>query len=137
MDVNNEYQYEINFTDITLSETDGDFKEIDEIMKKEPPYSNKWVIRSNVSIVGLVGMGEMIVQCHGNKKIYILEYAPSIGDLFYNPDIQAFSLCMQDKGWDAPQPHKDLIERDRPFWKHFYDTCIIDSDYFDKASPRI
>lgn len=124
-------EYIIDFTDFTLNETDGDFEEVKEIMEKEPPGGDKWFLRSNVTITGQAGMGIMEIQCQGDGSIYILDYSPSIGDLFYNPDIQAFSMWAQSNGWKVPQPHFDLVKTHKEFWKHFYDTLIIDSDYLD------
>ena len=41
-------------------------------------------------------------------------------------------MWAQESGWKIPQPHYDLVKSDKEFWKHFYDTLIIDSDYLDK-----
>lgn len=125
-------EYNIDFTDVTLNEADGVFKEVDKIMKQEPPYNKKWIIRSFVTITSLSGMGEMEIQCHGNKGVYILDYKPSIEQVFYNPDIQVLSMWAQENGWKIPQPHQSLVKNNKVFWKHFYDTLIIDSDYLDK-----
>lgn len=124
-------EVQIDFTDITLCETDGNFTEVNKIMSQYHS-DDKWAIRSNVSIVSPSGLGEMVIQCSGNKEIYILEYKPSISDVFYNYDIQAISEWAQNKGWNVPQPKWDLIEENKLFWKHFWDTTVIDSDYFDK-----
>lgn len=125
-------EFIIDCTDITLNETDGVFKEVQKIMRKEPPGGDKWVIRSFVTITGQTGMGGMEIQCHGDGSVYILDYNPSIGNLFYNPDIQEFSMWVQANGWKIPQPHPDLVKINKEFWKHFYDTLLIDSDYLDK-----
>lgn len=125
-------EFIIDFTDITLNETDGVFKDVQEIMQKEPPGGEKWVLRSYVTITGHMGMGSMEIQCHGDGGIYILEYTPSIGELFYNPDIQAFSMWAQANGWKIPQPHPDIVKGNKEYWKHFYDTLLIDSDYLDE-----
>ena len=124
-------EFKIEFTDITLIEADGKFKEVNEIMLKEPPFNSKWTIRSFVTISSVGGIGSMEIQCHGDGHIYILDYIPSIGDLFYNPDISVISMWGQENGWKIPQPHPDLIKENKDFWKHFYDTLVIDSDYFD------
>ena len=124
-------EFMIDFTDITLNEADGVFKDVQNIMKKEPPGGDKWILRSDVTITGQAGMGIMEIQCHGDGSVYILQYSPSIGDLFYNPDIQAFSVWAQENGWKIPQPHYDLVKNNKEFWKHFYDTLLIDSDYLD------
>ena len=125
-------EFTINFTDITLNETDGAFEETKQIMEKEFPYNSKWVIRSFVSIFSAGLEGEMEIQCHADGSIYIVDYVPSIGDLLYNPDIQVLSMWAQENGWKIPQPHPDLVKNDKEFWKHFYDTLLVDSDYLDK-----
>lgn len=125
-------EYYVDFTDITLNETDGVFKDVKKIMLKEPPYNDKWILRSFVTVSSISGMGTMEVQFHGDGSVHILEYEPSIGELFYNPDIQAFSMWTQENGWKIPQPHARLIRENKIFWKHFWDTLLIDSDYLDK-----
>ena len=125
-------EFVLDFTDITLGEADGVFGEVDELMRAEPGMREApWVVRSTVTIRSNVGIGSMIIQCHSDKNIYILDYEPSIGELFYNPDIQAFSVWAQSSGWNIPQPHPDLVKTNKEFWKHFYDTLVIDSDYLD------
>jgi len=125
-------EFTINFTDITLNEADGNFEEVKKIMLKEVPYSEQWVIRSSVTILSNSGECGMEIQGHGDGSLYILEYNPSIGDLFYNPYIQVLSVWAQENGWNIPQPHPDLVKNSKEFWKHFYDTLLIDSDYLDK-----
>jgi hypothetical protein len=124
-------EFLINFTDITLNETDGVFKEVEKIMKKES-IDKKWVVRSVVTIASMGGEGVLEIQCHADGKVYILDYIPSIGELFYNPDIQVLCAWCQEHGWQIPQPHPDLVKTHKEFWKHFYDTLLIDSDYLDK-----
>lgn len=127
-----ETEFTINFTDITLNETDGVYDDTKELMLKEIPRIETWILRSFVTIVSDSGEGFMEIQCHADGNIYILDYDPSIGDLFYNPDIMAISMWAQESGWKIPQPHPDLIKSNKEFWKYFYDTLVIDSNYLDK-----
>jgi len=130
--MDNELEIDLNFTDVTMAETDGVFKEVEEIMLSEYPHNKKWVIRTNVTIESKFGMGAMVLNCFYDGNVYIIEYTPSIGDVFYNPDVQSLASWSQENGWKIPQPQESLVKSDREFWKHFYDTLIIDSDYFDK-----
>ena len=41
-------------------------------------------------------------------------------------------MWAQENGWKIPQPNPELVKVNKEFWKYFYDTLIIDSDYFDK-----
>ena len=124
--------YIINFTDITLNETQGFFDEVQKIMLKEFHGRNRWTIRSSVSIVGDMGVGGMEIQCHGDGLIYIVKYFPAESNVFYNPDIPVFSEWAQEHGWKVPQPLPSLVKEDKTFWKYFYDTLLIDSDYLDE-----
>lgn len=124
-------EFEISFTDITLNETDGEYKKTKKIMESEFPYNSKWVIRTDTTIVSTSGFCSMEIQFHGDGSVYILNYVPSIGDVYYNPDIRVISQWCQENGWKIPQPVPDLIKSNKDFWKHFYETLVIDSDYFD------
>lgn len=126
--------FEINFTDITLNEADGDMAKVKEIMSKEIPRMDKWTLRSQLTITSQLGMCTMTIQCNEKGEIHILEYTPSsVGDLFYNPDILVLSQWAQQYGWNVPEPSENLIKSNKAFWKHFWDTLIIDSRYFDEA----
>jgi len=127
-----EIEIQFDFTDITIIEKDGIYKEINELMLSEFPHSDKWVIRSFVTIGSRYGIGEMELQFHADGSVYILEYKPSMGDLYYNPDIMAISEWARKKGWKIPQPQDSLAKKNKIFWRHFYDTLVIDCDYFDK-----
>ena len=125
-------ELQLNFSDVTMSETDGIYKDVKEKMESGFPHNKNWMIRTNLTIGSRFGMGEMVLDFFFDGKIYIFEYKASLLDVFYNPDIPAFSQWAQESGWKVPQPHTDLVKTNRDFWKHFYDTLIIDCDYFDK-----
>lgn len=127
-----ENEIQLSFTDITLNETDGDYNKTKEIMDSEFPYNSNWVIRTDLSIVSNSGICLMEVQFHGNGDVYILNYSPSIGDVYYNSDISSISQWCQGNNWKIPQPSVDLIKSNKDFWKYFYDTSVIDSDYFEE-----
>ena len=131
--MDNEIEKDLNFSDITITETKGVFEEIEKKMISESFAGSKWVIKTTLTINSEFGTGEMVLDFYYDKNIFIIEYIPSIRDVFYNPDIQKFSSWCQEKGWNIPQPHIDLIRSNKEFWKHFYDTLIIDSDHFDNV----
>lgn len=121
----------IDFSDVTLASQDGDFSSVSKIMSQSLADKEKWMIRTSATISTQYGHGEMVLHFYGNGKIYIVEYLSASGDVFYNPDVPGISMWAQANGWKVPEPQKDLILSDKVFWKHFWETRIIDSDYFD------
>jgi len=133
MNPEQDLEIEIDFSDITLSEVDGVFEEVKKKMEEGFPHQQDWMIRTDFSISSKFGMGQMLLHLYGNGNIYIMSYIPSIGDVFYNPDITSISEWADQNGWKKPQPHRDLIRENKEFWKHFYDTYLLDSDYLDEV----
>lgn len=124
---------QIDFTDITMAETDGIFEDVQEIMSNETQPNSTWMIRSTSSITSEFGVGVMVLDFYGTGRIIISDYDPSVNDVYYNPDVRALCAWAQDAGWEVPQPSVDLAKKNKDFWKYFWDTLLIDSDYFDKA----
>lgn len=128
-----ELDLSLDFSDITILETNGIFKDVKDKMAEGFPSKTSWMIRSSLTVSSRFGMGEMLLHFYHNGNIYIMDYKASIGDVFYNPDIQAISAWARESGWNIPQPHADLIRENKEFWKYFYDTLLLDSDYLDDA----
>ena len=124
-------EFELNFTDQTMCQLDGVFSEVLEIMSSEFPSKTDWMLSSEMSIDGIYGLSIFVLHFFHDGKIIIIDYQPSIGDLFYNPDIQVISVWAQENGWKVPEPHIDLVKSNIEFWKHFLNTLLVDSDYLD------
>lgn len=131
----NEIQYELKFSDKTLLESEGVFDTIKEIMKIEP-FSYEWMLESNLVMV--ISMGEktfeanFILHFYYNGNIYITDYLPSGGDAYSNPDIRGLSIWAGENGWTSIRPHNDLVRSNIDFWKYFWETNLVDSDFLDK-----
>jgi len=131
--MSDDFELQIDFSDVTLAETDGVFDKVKSIMESDFPYVEDWMLQSQITINSKFGIGEMVVNFYGDGKILITSYHPSVGDVFYNPDIQGFSMWAQENGWKVPQPDADLCRSHKGFWKHFWETLIVDCEYFDKV----
>lgn len=127
-----EIEVTIDFSDIVLASNEGVFEDVQKIMSEGLPDRDKWMIRTTSTIVTQYGASEMVLHFYGNGKIYIIEYSSASSDVFYNPDIAGLSFWAQQKGWKIPEPQNDLILSDKVFWKHFWETNLIESEYFDK-----
>lgn len=130
-------EFDINFTDITMLEANGNFSEVCQIMKKEIEESqtsskkDDWMIRSKVTI--LSNFGYCAFNCHfyKNGKIYISDYSPSSKDV-YNVDVKCLTYWANEYGWKTPEPLSSTVESWLPFWKKEWETHMVDSEFLDK-----
>lgn len=123
---------EINFTDITMSSCDGEFKKVSEIMDSDDIGKTKWVISTDVFIKSNFGLGCISIDCFYNRKILITQYQSSVDDNIYNPELIALTSWAQEKGWEVPFVENDLARTNKKFWKNFYDSFIVNCDLFEK-----
>jgi len=125
-----ELEFTIDFTDCTMLEADGEFSVVEEIMLSE--ISGKdWMISTDIILSNEQMQSTMTIDLYGNKDVYITGYGTFTENVYYNDDLRFLSVWAQQYGWNIPQPTKDLILKDKNFWKHFWDILIIDSVYFD------
>jgi hypothetical protein len=129
----NRTEFNVNFTDVTLQQSDGDFAEVKHIMESEFPYTDYWMLESTLTIDSQFGLAVFYLHFFSDHKVRIMEYAPSVGKVYYNPDIGALSEWLQSVGWSVPEPNVFLVKENIEFWKHYWDTLLIDSDFFDKV----
>jgi hypothetical protein len=128
-----ETEFEIEFDDLTLIETEGVFDQTRDLMNEDLFAKDSWMLESGVTITSSFGSSKMLLHFYANGDIYIMEFNPSTqGDAFYNPDVRAISSWSQSVGWNRPKPFPDLARENVDFWKHFWDTWIIDSEFLDK-----
>tara|TARA_Y100000310_G_scaffold325810_1_gene389875 strand:- start:3203 stop:3610 length:408 start_codon:yes stop_codon:yes gene_type:complete len=124
-------EFELLFDDITMQETGGDFKKVEECMLSEFPAPKIWMLKSKLTIISMLGVADLEVDLYHTGIIYIISYEPSQKDVFYNSDLPALSCWAQQSGWQLPQPHPELVKSNMEFWKHFWDTNIVDSLYLE------
>jgi len=125
-------EFNITFSDNTLIEGNGNYEVIKKIMSEDFANDRGWMLRTICTLETVSGISELLLHFYSDKKVYIIEYIPSIKDVFYNPDIQCLNLWLQNSGWKVPRPSKDLINSDKELWKHFWEVYLIDSEYFDQ-----
>jgi hypothetical protein len=128
-----EVDFDFNWTDITILESDGNYAEVIEIMNDQDMDAAGWMIRSGLTIDSDFGLAQFVLHFYENGKIFIKEYSPSVGDVYYNPDLQALSYWAQQKGWQVPEPDTTIVKRNVDFWKHYWQTLIVDSAYLDEV----
>jgi len=124
-------EFEIDFGDITMLEANGSYEGVREIMAGD--IAEEWMLESTVTINSDFGESSFILHLYYDGRIYITSFVSSPGnDAYYNPDIRFLSFWAQESGWKVPQPLPDIIRENMDFWRHFWETRILDSDYLDK-----
>jgi|TARA_Y100000310_G_scaffold183047_1_gene183136 hypothetical protein len=126
-----EEQFELDFNDLTMLETEGLYEDVNKKMVSDFPYSKEWMIKTKVILKTPNGICEMVLNLAHDKSIYIIEYSPSQSEIFYNSDLTALSYWAQKSGWKVPMPHPDLIKSQVAFWRHFWETTVVDSPFLD------
>lgn len=125
-------EIDITFTDLSVIESDGFFEDLDKIMVSEFPHSKDWCVSTSAMIESQFGTGGMVLEMKSDRNIYIVDFFPSIGDVFYNPDIQAMSVWSHERGWKSISPSMILVKGDIEFWKHFWETHLVESEYLEE-----
>lgn len=132
-------EFNILFSDHTLLESNGDYKEVCKIMSRpektaggttSPPPTLNWILKPNLSITHQFGESRFVCDFYWDGKIIIAEYTPSSLDI-YNPDIRCFTHWCYSAEWKIPEPTQKVIEEWPDFWRMQWETHIIDSRYFD------
>jgi hypothetical protein len=101
-------------------------------MSKESFGNLFWMIDTDCTISSNYGMCFFKLNFYNNGKVIISSYSSSDKDPLLTEDIQYLSEYLQSKGWKKPQPHIDLVKSNMRVWKFYWETSIIDCDYFKK-----
>ena len=145
------WDFELFFTDTTLVETDGKYNEVKKLMESDIPQvpikSSKWAglplkntlintgvwtLRTRLCIVSHFGEGNLSLIFSNDRSVIITGFMPSVPDMYYNPDIRCLSAWSQQNGWKVPEPTEELIRSNMKFWKHMWETLLIDSAFLDQ-----
>lgn len=121
----------IEFTDLTMIESNGDYQKTNELMTRE--LNNNWTLQTDIYIKNDFGVCKMTVQFSRNKNVVISNFTPSLqGQTLYNPDIPMFSTWVQERGWNVPIPEPGLVRLNIHFWKHFWETRLVNSQLLEQ-----
>lgn len=148
-----EIEFNLNFTDVTMDESDGQFDRVNELVEASynarPVWTNRftpnfsrvdqpighhnWNIKTHLTvespIIGATGRFELDLKA--DRSVWIIDYMPS-GNPMTCPDLQALVRWSQSAGWKIPQPIAPLVKANVQFWRYMWETLLIDSDYLDE-----
>lgn len=121
---------DLEFTDITMIETDGEYDKVKSIMDKEG--TPEWMIRTDLYIDSEGGSASFVLSFWHDRRIFIQEYDASGMNQFYDMELIGLSKWARENGWKTPEPSNDILLSNKDFWKHFWDTYIVNCEYFDQ-----
>ncbi len=121
----------IELTDLTLIESEGNYKVTDVLMREHGPA--EWMLRSEV----LVSMGKMafnyLIHFWNDKTACIMgTNHPPVLEV-PDHDIRELHEWCVNNGWNLTI-HKEILEDQRSFefWLRVFRTGLINSEEFDK-----
>jgi hypothetical protein len=126
------WDFELNFTDPTMVETEGKFSAVKELIEGEFPFPKEWNIKSRLTILSPFGVGEFVLNFRQDKSVYIIQFASSSRDMQTSPEIGVLTRWCSLAGWKIPEPSTSLIQENLYFWKNVWETMIIDSTYLQQ-----
>jgi hypothetical protein len=130
-------EFEIQFSDITLLEANGNYEKVCKIMAADAEelgvasHKGEWMVRSKVTIMSPFGFAILICHFYNTGKVYVAEYLPSSKDA-HNADIKSLTYWCNEFGWKTPEPLPHVVDSWPAFWKSEWETYIVDSEYLDK-----
>lgn len=133
-----DFDLDVKFTDHTLIEARGNYKNVKRIFDIEPFGGDKWMIESNISILWKTEDGAPLpmsgffeAQVHGfdNGDLMLTNCQLPSG---LSRDIEIFSAWAQANNWNRPKISDDLVSSKMIQWKYYWDTFLLDSDLLTK-----
>ena len=138
--------FQLNFSDLSMIAGEGVYSRVKAIMEAPittnsngakllvPEFPGDWVssvIKTNLIISSVFGQCAFRLDFYPDRRVAIVGYAPSVGDMYVNPDIRCLSRWCQSNGWKVPEPVDKLVKDNLQFWKYMWNTMIVDSEYLD------
>ena len=129
---NDEFQmdFEIQFNDLTMIESNGDYKIVKQIMNNDEIGVHDWCIKSRLVINSDFGDCHFNLDFYHDGRVYILGYLPSPGGII-TTDLGFLTKWCQENGWNIPQPIEYIVRDNLEVWKQLWNTLLVDSDYLD------
>lgn len=127
----------VEFEDITLIETKGNYQNLLELMKDD--LAKEWMFKSKVFIYTEQVTGAFTINFWYNGKLIIDEMLrPPLLEI-PNDDIVELKEWAEINGWKTPEPAAKLL--DSPimyrFWERQYQSGIIVSSVFEEKETDL
>lgn len=124
--------FKLEFSDITIIETQGFFDDVKKLMDKDLGEDSKWMLSSDVILYHDYGIASFVLHFWNDKKIYIAEYSPSVKDFFSNKDFECLSYWAQQNNWLIPFVAYELAKSNITYWKYFWSVSLVECEYLQE-----
>lgn len=132
--------FDLYFDDVTILESDGKYERVKELMEEDLQGvwgENHGCVKSGLTIFSAFGQGNLTIDFHYDGRVFIVGFMSSNMSVSMNMDVRCLSMWCQENGWQVPQVSPAVAQEDTRFWKHWWESRIIDSDYFtERFGPR-
>ena len=139
-EINNTFVYDdyaISFSDNSMIEAKGNYDKLKELFDEDFYGSAYWMVETQATMIHESGAANMTIHFFSDKRVIIQALELSTSEVHYCPDIPLLSAWAQLEGWNLPEPSNDLVRESEDFWKFFYDTSMIYSEFLEKKYGKI
>lgn len=123
----------IYFSDTTINETEGDYKQIVHLMRieNEPPV---WCLATDASVSEAGMFSNYKLEFHSDGKVIISDTDRIVDNRVPDDDIRALSAWVTKNGWSGLQINNRLITTPAgfEFWLLIYRSGLIFSEDLQK-----
>lgn len=128
----------IEFEDQTLIETDGNYEKVCQLME-EDSAPKVWMLRSNVFVHVFSIPSNFILNFWNDGKVIIDSMSRSSSLEVPNDDISRLSKELKKRGWDLPEPSKNMMDSSRwiEFWERQYQTGLIKCSFLEQREADL
>lgn len=126
----------IEFTDITILESRGNYKNTLDIMEKDVP-GRDWMLDSDCYVIMGASSSKFKLHFWKNGDVFIWDSALRTTGMD-DQDIEIISRWCSDNGWNVPNINERLLKtpQETEYWNRAYLKGFVHSDYFRKLEEE-
>ena len=120
----------IEFSDITMVEARGLYRQVSELMQGPVP----WMLRTDCVVTTDVIVSRFILHFWNDQRVFIMETDRPPNNDIPEDDLRELSDWCIKAGWTKPQVHADILDDPQAylFWQRQYRTGLVNSEVLEK-----
>lgn len=126
----------ITFDDNTVREGHGNFKLIDELMRKEGPP--KWMLRTFATVHTTAVESDNLLHLWSDKRAVLMDTSHPLAWEAPDDDIRRLNEWCRNNGWGTLEIHRSLLEDPKgfEFWMRLYVAGLVTSEELHEAEAK-